>query len=49
MNNLTILPIKEEEIDSKNKRDLHENLPDVYKAQLLSIVAPIRSGKRRFL
>ena len=45
MDNLTILPIKEEEIDSKNKRDLHENLPDVYKAQLLSIVAPIRSGK----
>ena len=43
---LKIIPIRpEENVGSKKKRELHPNLPDVYKGQLISIVAPIRSGK----
>ena len=43
---LRIIPIKPEEIIGlKKKRELHPNLPDVYSGQLLTLVAPIRSGK----
>ena len=45
MDTTKILPIKAEEDKYKIIRELNPILPDVYKAQLLSIVAPIRSGK----
>lgn len=43
---LKIIPIRAEpSIKRKNQRQLHPNLPDVYKGQLLALVAPIRSSK----
>tara|TARA_R110002012_G_scaffold317421_1_gene533727 strand:- start:372 stop:1139 length:768 start_codon:yes stop_codon:yes gene_type:complete len=43
---LKIIPIKAEaSAKRKNQRYLHPNLPDVYKGQLLALVAPIRSSK----
>ena len=42
---LKIVPIQEEEQEGKIKRNLHPNLPNVYRGQLITIVAPIRSGK----
>ena len=43
---LKIIPIKPEpSAQRKNQRKLHPNLPDVYKGQLLALVAPIRSSK----
>ena len=42
---LKIVPIQEEEDEGKVKRPLHPHLPNVYKGQLICIVAPIRSGK----
>jgi hypothetical protein len=46
MDNLKIVPIKEDEENKKvRKKELHPNLPDIYKGQLLSLVAPIRSSK----
>ena len=44
---LNIIPIKddEDEIKRGKKKQLHPNLPDIYKGELLAIVAPIRSGK----
>ena len=44
---LTILPLVDEEINTKNqlKKDLHPNLPDIKKGALMGIVASIRSGK----
>jgi hypothetical protein len=45
MHTTKILPIKKEEGKYNIIRELDPVLPDVYKAQLLSIVAPIRSGK----
>lgn len=43
---LKIIPIKPEEIKGrKRKKELHPNLPDIYKGQLLALVAPIRSSK----
>ena len=44
-NNLQILPIKPEEQESRARKELHYNIPDPYKGQLLVIAAPIRSGK----
>jgi hypothetical protein len=42
---LKIVPIQEEEDEGKVKRPIHPNLPNIYKGQLICIVAPIRSGK----
>lgn len=43
---LKIIPIKPEpQAKRKNQRPLHPNLPDVYKGQLIALVAPIRSSK----
>jgi hypothetical protein len=44
---LNIIPIKddEDEIKRGKKKQLHPNLPDIYKGELLAIIAPIRSGK----
>jgi len=44
--NLKIIPIRpEESARRKDLRELHPNLPDVYKGQLIALVAPIRSSK----
>ena len=45
-NDLTILPVvpEEQEIDSK-QRELHPNIPDVYKGQLIALVGGVRMGK----
>ena len=42
---LTILPIKPEENELKQIRELHPNLPNVYKGQLLALVGGVRMGK----
>lgn len=42
---LTILPIKPEESELKEVRELHPNLPNVYKGQLLALVGGVRMGK----
>ncbi len=42
---LTILPIKPEENELKQTRELHPNLPNVYKGQLLALVGGVRMGK----
>lgn len=43
--NLDILPVKPVETETRKRRQLHYNIPDPYKGQLLVIAAPIRSGK----
>ena len=43
--NLDILPIQPIENESNQKKNIHPNLPDIYKAQLIVVAAPIRSGK----
>ena len=46
VDNLKIIPIRPEpSAQRQNQRKLHPNLPDVYKGQLLALVAPIRSSK----
>ncbi len=46
MDNLKIMPIKAEESQRRaNQKILHPNLPDIYKGQLIALVAPIRSSK----
>tara|TARA_R110002049_G_scaffold31144_2_gene105986 strand:+ start:6182 stop:6913 length:732 start_codon:yes stop_codon:yes gene_type:complete len=42
---LTILPIKPEDNELKQTRELHPNLPNVYKGQLLALVGGVRMGK----
>ena len=42
---LSIYPIVDEEDKYNIKREIDERLPDVYRGQLICIVAPIRSGK----
>ena len=42
---LRIIPIQPEEQEGDVKKVLHPNLPDIYKGQLLCLVAPIRAGK----
>ena len=42
---LNIYPVKDEGDDKAPKRELHPNLPDVYKAQAMLLVAPLRGGK----
>ena len=38
-NDLTILPVvAEDNEDESNKRELHPNIPNVYKGQLISLV-----------
>ena len=44
-NDLTILPIKPEESELNQARELHPNLPNVYKGQLLALVGGVRMGK----
>jgi len=45
-NDLTILPvIAEDNEDESNKRELHPNIPNVYKGQLISLVGGVRMGK----
>jgi len=44
-NDLTILPILPEENESKDKTEIHPNLPDIYKGQLISLVGGVRMGK----
>tara|TARA_R110000824_G_scaffold204549_3_gene389315 strand:+ start:1183 stop:1917 length:735 start_codon:yes stop_codon:yes gene_type:complete len=44
-NDLTILPIQPPESEKKPRKNLHPNLPDIYKGQLIVCAAPIRSGK----
>lgn len=44
-NDLTILPIQPPESEKKARKQLHPNLPDIYKGQLIVCAAPIRSGK----
>ncbi len=45
-NDLTILPVvpEDQEIDAQ-QRELHPNIPDIYKGQLLSLVGGVRMGK----
>ena len=45
-NDLTILPVvpEDQEIDAK-QRELHPNIPDVYKGQLIALVGGVRMGK----
>lgn len=45
LNKLRIVPICEEEQEGKIKRPLHPNLPNIYRGQLICLIAPIRSGK----
>ena len=42
---LKIIPIQEEDQKLDIERPLHPNLPNIYRGQLVCIVAPIRSGK----
>jgi len=45
-NDLTVLPVVPEEAEiSPEQRQLHPNLPDVYKGQLISLVGGVRMGK----
>ena len=44
-NDLTILPIIPEENETAPKQELHPNLPDVYKGQLIALVGGVRMGK----
>jgi hypothetical protein len=45
-NNLKIIPIRpEESAKRKDLKELHPNLPNIYKGQLLALVAPIFSSK----
>ena len=44
-NDLTILPVVPEENEIEPNTELHPNLPDIYKAQLICCVGPVRSGK----
>jgi hypothetical protein len=45
-NDLTILPIVPEEFkNSKNHRELHPNLPNPYRGQLVPIIGGVRTGK----
>lgn len=44
-NDLTILPIVPEENEIIPKKAIHPNLPDIYKGQLLALIAPVRAGK----
>ena len=39
------MPVKPIENELRPKANLHYNIPDIYKGQLLVIAAPIRSGK----
>ena len=44
--NLKIIPIRpEESARRKDLKELHPNLPDIYKGQLIALLAPIRSSK----
>ena len=42
---LKIIPIRPEDDEFNVKKELHPHLPDIYKGQLLCMVAPIRSSK----
>ncbi len=42
---LNIYPVKDEGEEKKPQRELHPNLPNVYKAQAMLLVAPLRGGK----
>ena len=42
---LNIYPVKDEGEEKKTKRELHPNLPNVFKAQAILLVAPLRGGK----
>ena len=45
-NDLTVLPVVPEEAEiAPDQRELHPNLPDVYKGQLISLVGGVRQGK----
>ena len=44
-NNLKIIPIRPEEDEFNVAKELHPHLPDIWKGQLLCMVAPIRSSK----
>ena len=45
MTDLNIYQVMPEEDEENVKRELHENLPNVYKAQALLLVSPLRGGK----
>tara|TARA_R110000765_G_scaffold64189_2_gene124760 strand:- start:1807 stop:2538 length:732 start_codon:yes stop_codon:yes gene_type:complete len=42
---LTILPVVPEESELTQSRELHPNLPNVFKGQLISLVGGVRMGK----
>ena len=42
---LTILPVVPEESELTQSREIHPNLPDVFKGQLLALVGGVRMGK----
>ena len=44
-NDLTILPVVPEENEESVKRELHPNLPNVFKGQLVTLVGGVRMGK----
>ena len=44
-NDLTILPVVPEENELSQSRELHENLPDVFRGQLIALVGGVRMGK----
>lgn len=44
-NDLTILPVVPEESEMADKPPIHENLPNIYKGQLLALVGGVRMGK----
>lgn len=44
-NDLTILPVVPEENELKPQKELHPNIPNVYKGQLLALVGGVRMGK----
>ena len=45
MTDLNIYQVMPEEEEENVKRELHENLPNIYKAQALLLVSPLRGGK----
>jgi len=44
-NDLTILPVVPEENEMADKAQIHENLPNIYKGQLIALVGGVRMGK----
>ncbi len=44
-NDLTILPVVPEENEMADKAAIHENLPNIYKGQLIALVGGVRMGK----